>query len=718
MARVCIWLDRITGQTSAEPPSDYVPGRWVLSATGLSLSMNRSDLKGINPFFLVPDRQDNWAVSDSGRRVIANGRIAGGMLPQASEIRALRQIAVPMSQVKNVDELMSVAPLPADLDDRVKSQWIDNELAKLFPHLVAVCYRPRQQLKTDSIKLPVGRAKRIPLRSIEYLAAHSEDWKRRTVSGIEPNFVIAEIIEDQLDIYENRVAAELVDRVVSYLLRRVSELETIYALLNDDHDFRLSMQGGKHFRLARRISQLWGEMFIDDGISKVAAETRQKLSNLRSKATGLRGSTLYKAVPRRRELRKELHKTNILENDPHYKEVARLWRAWNEYGELPQKTEEEVFENWQQANHDFSSFCKLLLLRSIRDIGWAVVESSSSIELEKLTLDNHSKERLEISTDKTGVLYLKDFYSRKLRVVPLLAGLAHASNYAELEEWLRALNASCVESDVLVLYVGKSSSLVEAENHSPRFAEQLEALVVNANSKQASIWFLPVSPYEITSIEKVGRFLNSWLRGRSMREFPPRINCSTALGEYLQLSRFASLQQQNSWLCTKPISMVEIKDVNEKFNSLSRPEVLRKVGSFSRNAIENARKDIDGASKLFSGLLVCPVCSGQKSQFISLGERAFSCRCSLDSCAAEWGMRVCGSCRSLYPYLQPMRAYSQGLYPSTPGWLDRLVGHDCISVPCKRQTSPGGYVCPTCRKCSSPVDPSECSGCPAAVVHV
>ena len=707
-----IWLDRLTGRSQKDAPDDDVPGRWALRQSALQIEMNSQTLAGTTPFFLVPDRRDNWTVAEVESQTQAHGRFGTGLLPDMTDIHALRQIAVPIGQSETLGELVLVAPLPADLNDRVQRQRIDQEIERQLLHLMHVCHRPRQQLTTDLEKLPVGRAKRIPPRSIEYLTAHSEDWKRRTATGIEPSHVIAEIIEDQIDIYENRVAAELVDCIVKYLGERTAELEKIFALLNDDHNFRLALQVGKHFRLANRISALWGSTFVDEGLSKVAAETRERLGQMRRSTLGLKRTRLYKGVPGRREVKRELHHTNILENDPHYREVAALWRAWHDYGAIQEESEGEIFTHWQQANSDFVALCRLLVIRAAHDIGWKPQDLNSAAPAKNVVLIGPTGNPATLTVDDSGILTLVDDSSSTLRIVPLLASLARTTDSKRIAEWLDEGEQTTDGADVMVLYLGKSSELDDLGAEDSSLANRLEALTPIAASRTSRRWFVPVGPFEITSIEKVGRILNGWLRGRLFTSYPPRVRCPANLAEFLQLNQFGKWNSGDEWFLTAPIFQQHIDAFEGKANTLTRPDVQRQFGHISSNAIRRALLDIQNSVKFYFGVLHCPVCKQHNSEFAARGGGAYSCSCR--SCESEWGLRVCGSCHSSYPYLLPDRSTEQRSGASSHGWLDRLFGEDCISVPCARPMAPGGFVCPTCSKCSSEVVAGECDGCPVA----
>lgn len=690
------WFDRLKGRTCPSVPDDDVPGRWALLPANDDVRVNGQILAASRPYFLVPDRRDNWSLSDHENNVLANGRFGLGLLPDVTDVRAIRQVAAAMSEAECLEDLIRVSPLPVDLDDRVQRQKIDYEIESKLSQLVHVCHRPRQQLTTDLEKLPVGRAKRIPPRSIEFLASHSEDWKRRTATGIEPSHVVAEILEDQTNIYENRVAAALIDRIVHYLAERVAELEKIFALLNDEHNFRLALQVGKHFRLANRMSSLWGAAYLDEDVSHAAAETRSRLKHIRATVLGLKRTRLYRGVPQRRDVRRELHHTNILENDPHYREVAALWRAWHEYGEKPEKSEEAIFGEWQEANSNFAAFCRLIVIRAADDIGWKPRDYQEKASSKSAVLIGPSGLPANISIDESGVMTIVDQFATELRLVPLLAGLSRTKDQTSISTWIDDVMAQKGDVDTVVLYLGRSSEIEDVADEMPSLGVKLESLAASGSSALKKTYFIPVSPFEITSVEKVGRILNSWLLSHLLKTYPPRIKCPKNLASYLQLDQQTRLLSVDELALIKPIDHRTVAELFKRMDNLERPDVRRQVGQVSVNAVARVRTDLNAAVGAFSGILRCPVCGGETNNFLARGDAAYVCVCDSRDCDSEWGVKTCGGCHEPYSYILPNRSQVEQSVETTLGWLDRRSGRDCIAVPCAQATT-SLFICSTLR---------------------
>lgn len=711
---MAIWKDRTTGRSRLGPSTSSIPGRWTLDANGGSAHINNQPLPAGGAYFLVPDRRQNWSVIQGEGLEKDAGHFDTAVLPDAADLRTLSQISAAIENCGTLEEYMALPPLPANLDDRTKSQAIDEQIYKRYVHLIHACRKPRQLLKTDLEKLPVGRAKRIPPRALEYLASHSEDWKRKTVHGIEPTHVIAEVIEDQLNIYENRVAAELVDRIAAYLNQRLSELEKIKALLDDRSNFQSAFSQNATFRLADRISSLWGKIFQDLSLSRSTHDLRDQLASVRRSIIALKKSILYRSIPKKREIKQELHHTNIFDNDPHYREVAELWRVWHESGDSKEDDEEAIFSSWQKANRDFSSFCRLLACRSLQDIGWKLQPAGSTPSAASLSFVGPDGTEVQLE-EQEGMTYSLSTEEGRLNIVPLLATLARVQDAGQLLGWFKELEAGVDGADTLFLYYGKSSELQNLTLVNPQLGMLLDGFSRGKNAHGKRALFVPVGPFEITSLEKTGRHLNMLLRGRMLGSFPPKIKAPSPLARYIGLDKGGRQHESRSdhWSLVEPIDAAEVARIENRVAELRSPEERRKVDSISDNAKATLIDHVRRAERLSSGVLTCPVCGQRQSRFQRQGDRAYSCTCK--SCGADWGLRMCKSCHQPYPYLHPANASALAISSTEPGWLDRLLGRDCIAVPCTHPASSNGYVCSNCSVCAHTPIKGACDTCPAFV---
>ena len=91
---------------------------------------------------MVPDRRHSWSVIQDDGSEKDSGHFDTSVLPDAADLRALSQIAAAIEHSETLAEYMVVPPLPADLDDRTKSQAIDQQIRKRHAHLIYACRKP------------------------------------------------------------------------------------------------------------------------------------------------------------------------------------------------------------------------------------------------------------------------------------------------------------------------------------------------------------------------------------------------------------------------------------------------------------------------------------------------------------------------------------------------------------------------------------------------
>jgi hypothetical protein len=413
-----------------------------------------------------------------------------------------------------------------------------------------------------------------------------------------------------------------------------------------------------------------------------------------------------------RALRRTAGLHDIFDNDPHYQEVAELWRAWHESGESKEQDEEAIFNAWQKANLDFSAYCRLLVCRAMRDIGWkpnAKGHSHSDKSLSFVGPDGHEA-RLEEVEDLT---YWVKSKGAKLKIVPLLATLARVTEEGQLQDWLDELDSAVEDADTLFLYFGKSSELQNIMLSHPRLGMRLDGLTHGPLTHDLMSSFVPVSPFEITSLEKVGRHLNMWLRGRLLSDFPPKIKAPGALAQLVGLNNVADKLSVDIWSPRRPIDAAYLRQCEGHVLKLSLPDVRRKAGDISSTAIQRMTSDLQAAEKLSYGVLICPVCGQDSADYQFREDKTYVCRCLSRSCGAEWGLRMCKSCHQPYPYLHAQSASALNVSTMEPGWLDRLQGRDCIAIPCAHPASSSGYVCSNCFACAHVPEEGICDACPA-----
>ena len=108
---------------------------------------------------------------------------------------------------------------------QVLSESLLGEIEKTMPKLLKIAEKPRSFVETHSEKVLVESARKISHKAISELSADSKDWYSRTYVSVKPKRINAEISDETLNIYENRVFVSLIKRLdrEMYIKRRDSE---------------------------------------------------------------------------------------------------------------------------------------------------------------------------------------------------------------------------------------------------------------------------------------------------------------------------------------------------------------------------------------------------------------------------------------------------------------------------------------------------------------
>ena len=294
--------------------------------------------------------------------------------------RALEMLA---ARTAEGNEALPSPLLPAEMVGVLELNKLDEALREIIDrgHLDEIVRRPRYSMKYESEVVDVSRVRRTAPGALERLAARSEDWHRRTITGVLPKRLLALLSDDDWGIYENKVFARLLDRLEQYLRLRLAETEELSRVFEDA--LNLDATEGLDYRLRKGLCRLWGEAAESSGsvTKSVIDEAKYAIEVLRSakrKVGLLRHSELYSKVPRSARVPTELRHTNILNHDQHYRHLKTLWHLHQKCIGPTTQTPEEVFRANQRELDRFCRYLQMMIRRVLRDIAQVVPAGTST----------------------------------------------------------------------------------------------------------------------------------------------------------------------------------------------------------------------------------------------------------------------------------------------------------------------------------------------------
>jgi hypothetical protein len=567
----------------------------------------------------------------------------------------------------------------------------------------------------------------VPPTAAAYLAAHTEDWERPTIRAVQPKRVLALTQEDAWDIYENRVAARLVDHLLAYLDRREDELRRLAKMWNDASDHSSTMAKGTIWRRLR-ISKLWGEAVQGNEGYRFVEGPLAEISRLRRRVAGLMDSPLYRNVPRKAAVAAALTQTNIFASDPRYRRVATLWQAWASRVQAESKSPRRVYTDYQRLCHGFSSFCLLLALRALDQLRYEPLDLEAPIRAGVPVELKGTDGVVALKLTEDAMISVSAQWGAPLRIVPLPA-MFHASlDSDDLARQLDEIERAAPAVDrTLVLYPTSSTAIRQRLSLERR--RRLHSLGNDiAARRERTVGFLPVSPWDIGSTERVGRALRWALTGSRLMAYPPAVPSlpgdldPAAFGGILiadgdRRSRLVrppkektrqrvreaqrARYDEHERLRARIDDLLQRKPLDDRRElkrwNIEKPKLNQELDEAKRRLDELDRfiKRLDEAAQQIERLRECPVCAAPADPdrgFRDRSDQTFRCECA--DCRAYWGTQTCRMCQSRVPLLRPYHEVSTSV-TGDPGWVDDTFGSDVLAVPCAH----GQFICVACGDC-------------------
>ncbi|MEK5752519.1 hypothetical protein V3519_10915 [Acinetobacter variabilis] len=258
-------------------------------------------------------------------------------------------------------------------------------------HLHHIAYNPRMDMRYDEELVDVSRAKKISNNAHRYLAGHSETWQQRSLVGIRPKKVLAKMSDDELLIYENKVFAQLLDKLRFYVASRLNDLVEQQA--NLQAALNLGDSSDTYYKLRNKLCELWAENLTADETESILSQLEETIlynQQILSTIKKLQSSGLYIQIPPpHRKVADQLHKTNILNYDQHYRHLNRLWSTLYEQKNKTPSFKEKIESYWKFQHDYVEEYSLLIILKAFSALGFQIhklEDQSSSYTLRRGSL--------------------------------------------------------------------------------------------------------------------------------------------------------------------------------------------------------------------------------------------------------------------------------------------------------------------------------------------
>ncbi len=277
------FYNRLTGQIRKEIPTRLLLGQWQIHTETETATVNAVPISPQSRLYIFPDTGKRCSI-----RVLDESReeqsFPDWQIPSDLLLESLGFFAGTLDKLDKLsgnlwEKWVNTSPLVHDIGKTIRPQRLEELLERHIGHIEEICHLPRTYLKMETDRLPVSPVQKISPHATEFLSVHTEDWEKRTFRNVRPKRVLCLIREDLLDIYENKVTARLIDRLLEYLQKRIIEVKTLKRELEQADDFSKDTQKIP-WRNRNRICSLWGDRFQGGTALKTAEKTLKLLKQL------------------------------------------------------------------------------------------------------------------------------------------------------------------------------------------------------------------------------------------------------------------------------------------------------------------------------------------------------------------------------------------------------------------------------------------------------
>lgn len=259
------------------------------------------------------------------------------------------------------------------------NQSLLNRITETLPMIMDICSHPKQSLRTEEAVLDVNLVKRVNSKTMDHLASHSEHWKARTLNGLIPNRLRADIFEDEINIYENLFFRMAVDDILKYVHREAVSIEKTIEQNDNAIDWNAY---GEDIYDYKRI-QIFEQLLPDYNLAQKQDENKTLKSllacwaKLERNFSIVEASQFYRSIDKKKHISRSIKPTNILKKDSRYNALYRLWCEIQRQIVQEQIDAKEIQgDNEVNIENYYGTYVIILLLYAFKLLGCSINSTS------------------------------------------------------------------------------------------------------------------------------------------------------------------------------------------------------------------------------------------------------------------------------------------------------------------------------------------------------
>jgi len=610
---------------------------------------------------------------------------------------------------------------------------LDQMQSALKQKVRAICSSPKQGLRTEELVQDVSLVKRINTNTLSHLASHTEHWKTRTLNGLVPKRLKADVIEDEINIYENLFFKMAVDDIAEYVSRQILSLKAARRQNSIAIDWESYGAKINDYRRGLLLQKLLpgrdaGELVRENGVFDKALREWLQVSKVLS---SIRGSVFYRKIDGKKRISRTVHLTNILKNDQRYKALYDLWCLVQKENRREQRERRSASNDLVDSVEDYYSTYTIIVLiyamhlldMRFSDDSFFALGEHGHIFVSASAEDRLFRYTLSTGQDQYGLTYLDLRLEEKVDVaVQLPAGCVFPENAFDDLGDVASFDAekgrlrlhkmpNSEERKALRDLLHKPQSEVCRMSHREQleyqrawdaWAEFVTTLISNPRIHNPRTRTLRVAPLlfgmqpDATVVDKLSRNLFEGNEGYVCHLMHHSLEDYRELKDELLFRRLLNygeayhVSDMSEW---KDYRVANLPATQTDIGTVQR---LMKLVSLHRSKLT---MDIEEGAPVH-----CPVCEGNRIKAIDEA----SWRCEDVGCGIEWGKTRCvEGCGEYFHWIRPSCAVKEGDFQGLSecdsilkkdGLFDRFIITDF-----EFNQGPGGYLklSPVCPKCGA-----------------
>lgn len=511
----------------------------------------------------------------------------------------LHTIAISYESAKN-----EVSPIIQKFNIEIKD--FERLINEQKTHLRAIVANPHSLLDKNTIKVNIGRAKRISTRSYQYLAHHSEDWEKMSIISPKPRKILNEELTVEYAVYENILFKAFLHEAVKYLNKRIKETSDIskffisifgakFICPNCRYEYEYTKETetlpsccphcSQEVEWIDGITTIWVDKIdrrsalvgkaIKTDNSKVSGTTNRALAALKSELVKMEHAPFFEEFPKRITDSVVYHDTNVLNSHKHYKYLKILWLELKKIKETTEDRDPIIIH--QSIMDNMRTYVETLFVYSLRQMNYSISERKG-----ELTAIHKSLPPIKVQKDNYGVLHLSTSNS-ELRIISI-GGIYNQSTMRDLP------------SHTICFCFGDYQMTMD----------NVEGLYF-------------VNPIDTNSIEYSGQVVRTLILQEYVAIINQKVSFKQSLRDFVSAVCCEDLSfDLKSYTFCFPENLPNEVDIENSLNNLKNQISFKQRNRRDQDSLMNDMceliKDINTTSSTIKTSLVCPKCANRYRQ--------------------------------------------------------------------------------------------------------